>query len=251
MDIFQWNADPRPTLLDPGTTVASHNVVFDNIFYRTGFCSCPVNVVPGTLNSGEYMSMSPISIPDNGYQLMNWAFESGSPIEPTPTPFNVHHGTIESVDSSTSFDNGPDQTILGVDYWHQDLTSVAGDNSDSVGMGSNYPEATNSSWYDFSDNSSGFGNLQPDVTFPNPTTVPAQQVPPANLPCQHGCNKVFGRSADRDRHDSTIHGINRGTHLCNIAGCIKSQDGGYSRADKLKEHMWKKHADLGYVKGRA
>ncbi|RDW69222.1 hypothetical protein BP6252_08242 [Coleophoma cylindrospora] len=63
------------------------------------------------------------------------------------------------------------------------------------------------------------------------------------------CTKTFTRDADRIRHETTasIHNRNR-DHLCAIPGCRKGQDGGFSRADKLKEHMWKKHADLGYAK---
>jgi hypothetical protein len=38
-----------------------------------------------------------------------------------------------------------------------------------------------------------------------------------------------------------------GVIRCRINGCPKSLDGcGYSRRDKLTEHMWQKHAHLGY-----
>lgn len=63
------------------------------------------------------------------------------------------------------------------------------------------------------------------------------------------CMITFGRDADRIRHNSTVHGINRRTHLCPVPGCEKSQGRGYSRPDKVKEHLWRKHGDLGYVKG--
>jgi hypothetical protein len=58
------------------------------------------------------------------------------------------------------------------------------------------------------------------------------------------------RPSDHGRNNQTVHGINRGTHRCPVANCVKSQGGGYSRADRLKEHMWEKNADLAYVKSR-
>ena len=62
------------------------------------------------------------------------------------------------------------------------------------------------------------------------------------------CTKCFRRNSDRVRHENSVHLNNQGAHLCPIAGCDKSQGDGYSRADKVTEHLWKKHADLGYVK---
>jgi hypothetical protein len=37
-------------------------------------------------------------------------------------------------------------------------------------------------------------------------------------------------------------------HFCHVQGCPKSNGAGYKRKDKLTEHLWKKHADLGFVK---
>lgn len=85
-----------------------------------------------------------------------------------------------------------------------------------------------------------------------PAAVPFP-VAQAQLPIvclQPGCLLTFARDSDRTRHETTIHGINRGLHLCPIPGCPRSQGRSYSRPDKVKEHLWKKHADLGYTKGR-
>jgi hypothetical protein len=79
----------------------------------------------------------------------------------------------------------------------------------------------------------------------------AQQPPsfPQSFPCaQPGCNKSFRRDSDRTRHQNTIHSARLGHHLCPISGCSKSHGAGYSRADKVTEHLWKKHANLGYTK---
>jgi hypothetical protein len=65
-----------------------------------------------------------------------------------------------------------------------------------------------------------------------------------------GCRAIFKRDPDRLRHEAAVHGINQALqlYLCPIIGCPKSQGTGYTRKDKLTEHLWKKHANLGYVK---
>ena len=68
--------------------------------------------------------------------------------------------------------------------------------------------------------------------------------------CSHTtCSKVFTRDADRLRHESQVHRNQPGLHICPIIGCPKGQGKGYSRADKVVEHLWKKHGDLGFIKG--
>ncbi|CZT12615.1 uncharacterized protein RCO7_04009 [Rhynchosporium graminicola] len=62
------------------------------------------------------------------------------------------------------------------------------------------------------------------------------------------CMTTFKRDSDRIRHESSIHGTNRLLIICHIQGCNKSQGWGYTRQDKLVEHLWKKHANLGYLK---
>jgi hypothetical protein len=36
--------------------------------------------------------------------------------------------------------------------------------------------------------------------------------------------------------------------MCHIAGCRMNQGRGLSRRDKLREHLYTQHADLGYIK---
>ncbi|PQE27867.1 C2H2 transcription factor protein [Rutstroemia sp. NJR-2017a BBW] len=67
--------------------------------------------------------------------------------------------------------------------------------------------------------------------------------------CTHlGCTKTFTRDNDRLRHEGSAHRNNHGQYLCPIVGCRKSRGQGYSRPDKVTEHLWKMHADLGYTK---
>lgn len=71
----------------------------------------------------------------------------------------------------------------------------------------------------------------------------------ALIPCTYPtCNKTFKRASDRTRHEDSVHLNNPGIHLCPVPGCVKSHGKGYSRSDKVTEHLWKKHANLGYTK---
>ena len=56
------------------------------------------------------------------------------------------------------------------------------------------------------------------------------------------CASNFRRAADRDRHFVTIHG-KPVKHFCPVAGCSRGRGlwRGYSREDKVKEHVKKVH----------
>jgi hypothetical protein len=92
-------------------------------------------------------------------------------------------------------------------------------------------------------------NMTIGLPDPSPAIPTAPVTAIAGFPCSHlGCTKSFKRDYERTRHESSVHGINQGIHLCPVTGCEKGHGGGFSRADKVKEHLWKKHADLGYTK---
>jgi hypothetical protein len=103
-------------------------------------------------------------------------------------------------------------------------------------------------------------NMYPSVSMANYTTAaypnqPYQgiQASPAqgSIPCTHfPCPKTFKREPDRVRHEESVHGINQLLQLfvCPVLGCPKSVGEGYTRKDKLTEHLWKKHGNLGFVK---
>ncbi|KAE8448928.1 hypothetical protein EG329_008724 [Mollisiaceae sp. DMI_Dod_QoI] len=97
----------------------------------------------------------------------------------------------------------------------------------------------------------GYLNAQSQVPSQLQATVPAPavaQVATSFACTEASCPATFSRGTDRIRHETSVHGINGGLHFCHVQGCPKSQGMGYKRRDKLTEHMWKKHADLGYVK---
>lgn len=63
-----------------------------------------------------------------------------------------------------------------------------------------------------------------------------------------GCLLLFRRDHERTRHENSVHMHVPGLYVCGVFGCRNNTDGGYKRADKLTEHMWKAHADMGFVK---
>lgn len=58
------------------------------------------------------------------------------------------------------------------------------------------------------------------------------------------CHKRSTRATDLNRHPRIVHRSPlQATHLCPIAGCPKASGPGYSRKDKVTEHLRLKHKD--------
>ncbi|KAG4416536.1 hypothetical protein IFR04_010330 [Cadophora malorum] len=92
---------------------------------------------------------------------------------------------------------------------------------------------------------SPLGAIMPVVPAPDFAAPPTQ----GPFACtQLNCFSTFIPDKDRARHESSVHGIGPPLYLCQVPGCIKSIGAGYTRKDKLTEHMWKKHGNLGHVK---
>lgn len=102
-----------------------------------------------------------------------------------------------------------------------------------------------------------------DLTIPIPAldtsnilsapAVASNPVPPintlANFACSYlPCTKSFKRDYERIRHERSVHLHTAGLYLCPIVGCGKSTGRGWKRGDKVTEHLWKAHANLGYVR---
>ncbi|KAH8686119.1 hypothetical protein BGZ60DRAFT_396917 [Tricladium varicosporioides] len=92
----------------------------------------------------------------------------------------------------------------------------------------------------------------PTALVPVPTRAPAAT--PTRPMHLHRCNfltctRRFKRPSDLARHQYTVH-FNIQRHLCPIVDCPKAGGKGYSRADKVTEHLWRKHGGLGYIKAR-
>jgi hypothetical protein len=99
-----------------------------------------------------------------------------------------------------------------------------------------------------------FDNIANMIAFPAAANVPtgpmaAVQAPPTAIQPVPGqrvtctvCLGTFSRTSDLTRHLNSVHHIGpRVLHLCTVLGCPKSFGPGYSRQDKLKEHLKKAH----------
>lgn len=92
------------------------------------------------------------------------------------------------------------------------------------------------------------------ITTPQDELAPvAQQGQAPRFSCsQPGCSKTFSRKDSLRRHEKgRAHCLVWGLHMCHISGCRMSRGKGFSRHDKVIEHLYMQHADLGYTKGNA
>lgn len=101
-----------------------------------------------------------------------------------------------------------------------------------------------------SGNYTPFGGLNPASQSMQAPPAIATQAPVLIQCTALDCSATFKREPDRLRHEAAVHGINQllQLYLCPVNGCSKSQGSGYTRKDKLTEHLWKKHGHLGYAK---
>ncbi|KAH6680898.1 hypothetical protein B0J14DRAFT_558233 [Halenospora varia] len=87
-------------------------------------------------------------------------------------------------------------------------------------------------------------NVFPTVT---PSQLGGQRMAlPGRFACTL-CPKTYKLDKDCKRHEKK-HRLAVTPILCQIPGCAKGQGIGYTRKDKLTEHMWKAHRDVGFTK---
>ena len=113
--------------------------------------------------------------------------------------------------------------------------------------------ATNSVGFSNSNIQDGFGISSAQAVGNPPTQGLPHAVAAGNSSHQRftctSCLQTFKRDKDRIRHENNVHRANPTLgHYCPIQGCVKNQAQGYSRADKVTEHLWKVHGNLGYTK---
>jgi hypothetical protein len=142
--------------------------------------------------------------------------------------------------TSRAFDDGPGPSML-MPSMLMPPTSFSDAQHDAV-----YPPFT-------STGNSATASLSTSISAPMLTPLASAAVrrvrPAPRVRCTHlGCTQTFKRDADRVRHENTKHRNNHGQHLCPIVGCPKSHGRGFCRPDKVTEHLWRVHSDLGYTK---
>ena len=162
-------------------------------------------------------------------------------------------------------DGGFVDTDFGLSMPWSPATSMEGDFQQ--GVGSNVAAAStqwhddNMTWDPAPSTAPSTASSSQQTPSPNPplpthlpgpspqAPAPTRQRPNARIACTYPpCTKTFRRDYERIRHENSKHVNIQGTHLCPITGCSKNQGKGYSRSDKVTEHLWKKHANLGYTK---
>jgi hypothetical protein len=71
--------------------------------------------------------------------------------------------------------------------------------------------------------------------------VVAQPALYQRIPCTL-CVRTFGRQSDLTRHMTSVHNVGpQVLHFCTVLGCPKSIGAGFSRKDKVAEHLRRVH----------
>ncbi|CZT07828.1 uncharacterized protein RCO7_14939 [Rhynchosporium graminicola] len=232
----------------------------DDIASSGGSCLAPLvsrnDVLPA--DSGQFAPQSPVFKSTAPWSAVNYSDD---------TALVFHIGLINE-----QFGYGTGQTNIA----HFDFSCMVSPDSINMDLGnaalrapvaSNFPvlpmpfdmaymdDVMNNSLTNFDVN--GQAILSPFLPFIdspfNSLPVPAISFPavsstrhnPCNFP---GCYKIFKRASCHTRHENSVNISLPGLHLCPVPGCTKSLGEGYKRADKVTEHLWKKHANLGHTK---
>jgi hypothetical protein len=157
---------------------------------------------------------------------------------PTFRPLHLDDGFVDN-DFEMSMPWSPDTIMVGDFQGDVGSNVVASSNPWLDGNVSFGPALSSLSMNEF--------NLSPTASTSAPAV--AASTPNTRIPCTNPtCTRTFKRHFERIRHEASVHRTNRQRYLCPITGCSKSHGKGYTRSDKVTEHLWKKHANLGYMK---
>ncbi|KAM3066618.1 hypothetical protein ACMFMG_002331 [Clarireedia jacksonii] len=98
------------------------------------------------------------------------------------------------------------------------------------------------------DTTPGMINLPAAANAPTDPVAAIQRPPAAAQPALYQrvpctlCVRTFGRRSDLTRHMTSVHNVGlQVLHLCTVAGCPKSVGAGFSRKDKVAEHLRRVH----------
>lgn len=223
----------QPTLTPPGAFGSIHDrYPIQSSLFNESVIGNPWTTLPVTspLQLGNSSNFAEPFPPLNGYV--------GPELETSPHVFGfplMNGGLLPPTDCLQFADNGNLGHELSFPEQSREATSMQGQPD-----GSNVWDSSGLAYAAAPYNEQGS----------NPTyasnTVPQW---PAVILCNYPtCGQIFKRDADRSRHEQSVHFKSPGLYLCPIAGCPKSYGKGYSRPDKVTEHLWRKHANLGFTK---
>lgn len=197
--------------------------------------------------------INPASGHDYAWHTNSWVNSNLKPVVTDPTFDFVDAPTVfecdnPSPDSTFDFVNTP----MAFEFGTTGHVLPGGDLFEQFPIGNptpvlSYNQATN--------NIFGFPAIPASTVAPNaPLPVaPSVTVPLGQTRTPNGTrfacsfrNNTYKRDKDRKRHEKEKHLAN-GPHFCQVHGCSNATHG-YARKDKLTEHLWKAHADLGFTK---
>jgi hypothetical protein len=198
----------------------------------------------GFQNYGAQDAWNQTATQNDATSSLSWGqYMNDASFNPTFQPLNDDGGFLEN-HLGVSMPWSPDTSMEG-GFQHGIISDVTTPSTPSYD--SNMPFDPT-----FSTTSMNESDLSPTASASAPSAAapaPNPRQPNARISCTNpACTQTFKRHFERIRHEASVHRINRQRHLCPIDGCSKSHGRGYTRSDKVTEHLWKKHGNLGYMK---
>ncbi|KAE9380385.1 hypothetical protein N431DRAFT_540013 [Stipitochalara longipes BDJ] len=229
----------------------------------TSYNNHGIPVVPNTPQAWEFNN----GLPDIGLSSTTPTNQSFANTEDLNylAPFPEHNGNMGTLDSSVADTHSLDMLSLDAGHaaYERLMSELDGFQVSEFGLGNPLPDPSHSADLSLNPDSffqPGHGTLDlvrrqrhlfhqmPGQGFQDQPTVTSLA-----FACAFGnCHHSFRRKSDLTRHRKTVHGVNHVKYFCHIPGCPKSRGHGqgYSRDDKLTEHLWKKDGSLGFTKSR-
>jgi hypothetical protein len=188
------------------------------------------DTVSTSLNFGSTQLQNAIGFTDSGYSGRSMGKETTMYQARMTNPMYI------PTDAPAGFYDIPHPSMMDLNPQHP------------YGLMAQIPIASVTANFNFGEASASTTNTPMPIAAPMPQAPVTQTVPtPGTMPCTW-CPMTFKRKHERDRHAASVHGINHKVYLCHVNGCPKNRGTPFSRQDKLTEHMWKKHRNLGYGK---
>jgi hypothetical protein len=264
------NHYPAPAFFEGGENYLTQPLVFGDFNvapeefqsadFNAALTSTAIDVDFPAISSGSASTSAPYSLA-NGNDLNDWGLPAGLSNSPGDGEQFTDGSTLAGDLQGLNPDGGFVDTGFGFPTSWTPNTSVDGNFQSNIASNdaasSSQGHNDNMIW-DLSPPAASVNqsNLSPDSSLAASTSAPPPPPPPAaatasdtRIPCTYPpCTKNFKRDYERIRYENSMHLNTQGTHLCPITGCSKSQGKGYSRSDKVTEHLWKKHGNLGYTK---
>jgi hypothetical protein len=188
-------------------------------------------IIHGLTNSDHEHLTSPFtssSYNDGADSAGPWA---GLGIEPF-TPFPDNHNNVDAFSTYHSFNTNAIDELINDYEQHLEMPAYA--TEDIIPNLADYAKLPN------------HNPVASDLVNGSEAVVPASE--DRHTCTYQDCSVTFRRKGDRDRHVRVKH-LQARRYFCQVIGCPKGFGKGYTRFDKLQEHMKRKHANAGFGNG--